>query len=253
MKKVSNKLKYPFLILGLAIYLIFMIANFSSADPQGADVTNLSTETYSVTPEGRADDGGTITTVTLDVTQQNNAWKAYVGNITGALVLRDSDGWSIYEWVINSSGFTGNIYASRNDSVAWDNLKCANDTILTSENTFFGMSSGASDNINNTFNYTIHKEINTSTSIGTIANGTCPSTATYVNGSAQTISESAYFQEILLYDNTNLIYHTFIDQDAWGFDNNASGTNVTYDFQLIVAENSTGPGTTYYFYAEISN
>jgi hypothetical protein len=35
---------------------------------------------------------------------------------------------------------------------------------------------------------------------------------------------------------------------------NASASDNTYDFQLIVAENSTAEtGTTYYFYAEISS
>ena len=258
MSKNNQKLKLGFLILALTAYIIFIFASFSSADPQGAGVSFISSSNYTVAPDAQTHDGGTINTVTLDVVQQDNAWKAYVGNITGSLVLRNSDGWSIFEWSLNSSTMGGNIYVSRNDSVTWGNLKCANDTIIASEHTFLGMGSSDPDSINNTFNYTTHDIIETSIAgigggTGNISNSTCPSTATWVNGSAQTMSESAYFQEILLYDNTNLVYTTFVFQDAWGYNNNESvgGSNVTYDFQLILAEDRVGSGTTYYFFAEI--
>ena len=256
MRKTNKKLKLCFLILSIAVYLAFLLARLGSADPTGASVTNLSTETYSVSPESGQDAGGTITTILLDATQQESAWKAYVGNITGTLVLRNSDGWSIYEWAMNSSTLSGNVFVSRNDSVNWTSgaIRCANSSIIDSEQTFLGMTTSNTYSINKTFNYTIHKTM-TISGVGSIQNSTCPSTATYVNGSAQTISESAYFQEILLTDTNNLIYATFIDQDAWGYNNNESvnGTNVTYDFQLIVAENrSASVGTVYYFYADIA-
>lgn len=234
-----------------------MLAHLSYADPTGADVSFVSSDSGpNVTPESRTDIGGTITTITLDTTQQNSKWKAYVGNITGLLVLRNSDSWSIYEWTMNSSSFTGNVFVSRNDSVDWDNIKCANSTIINSEQTFLGMTSSDGDNINNTFNYTDHKAMPISGSPPDIAADSCPNTATYVNGSAQTVNENATFQELLLYDNVNLVYATFIDQDSWAYENNESvnGTNVTYDFQLIIAENESSPtGSVYYFYADISS
>ena len=256
MRVFKNEVKLVLLIFGLAIYLTFMFANFAFADPQGASVNFISSSNYTVTPESQTHKGGTINTVTLSVDQQDNNWKAYVGNITGTLVLRNSDGWSIFEWGMNSSTMTGNIYVSRNDSVLWANLHCANNTIINSEQTALGISNTASDSINNTFNYSIHQTLQTTIGgVGDIANGTCLSTATWVNGSTQTMTESAYFQEILVDDTVTLVYATFISQDAWSYNNNESvnGTNVTYDFQIIVAENSSlASGTAYYFYAEVS-
>lgn len=253
MRIPEKVLRQLLILIGISLYLSFIITKLSFADPSGADVTNLSTETYSVSPDPRQDLGGTITTVSLSTTQQDSAWKAYVGNITGTLVLRNSDGWSIFEWALNNSALSGNVFVSRNGSVDWDNIRCANNTIIGSEQSFLGMATADSDNINRTFNYTKHKTM-TIGGVGTISNSTCPSAATYVNGSAQAIDESSYFQEVLLYDRVNLVYGTFIDQNTWGYENNESGGgNVTYDFQLLVAENGTAQvGTVYYFYADIS-
>ncbi|HJX06091.1 MAG TPA: hypothetical protein VJ461_05240 [Candidatus Nanoarchaeia archaeon] len=256
MSRIKRELKALFLILGLGIYIALLVGvgKLGYADPSGAIVTNLSTETYSVSPTSRTDLGGTITTVDLSTTMQDTAWKAYVGNITGTLVLKNSDGWSIFEWWLNSSSFTGNVFVSRNGSVSWDDIMCANNTIIGSEQNFLGMDSTDSDNINKTFNWTAHKSM-TISGVGTITNGTCPSAATYINGTYQTINQdTTKFQEILLYDKANLVYATFIDQNSWGYDNNASVNSSIYDFQLIVAENNTAQtGTTYYFYADIAS
>lgn len=250
MKRVSKGLKLIFLLIGISLYIAFFVADFTHAEPSGVDVTNISTETYSSTPETRQDIGGTITTLTLDTTQQDSAWKGYVGNITGKLVLRNSDSYSIYEWTMNASSMSGYIFVSRSGDPTWTSLRCANSTVVDSEQAFFGMSSTASDNLNRTFNSTTHKAMSGSLS-SPITASTCPSTSTYVNNTAQSMSESIPFQEILLTDTTNLIYGTFIDQNNWGYDNNAS-VNTTYDFQLIVAENRSGSvGTIYYFYADI--
>ena len=252
MKGINKKLKGFFLALGLVCYITFIISQFSYARPMGADVTNLSTETYVFTPESRQDLGGTITTITLSSAQQNPAWKAYVGNITGTLVLKNSDGYSIFEWSVNSSTISGYVFVSRNGSLSWSSVACANTAVIDAEQNLLGMVTADASSINKTFNYTSHQSMSIS-SVGTITNSTCPSAATYVNGTAQAISESAYFQEILLSSNSNLVYATFINQNAWGFDNNATIGNSLYDFQLIVAENeSTTVGTTYYFYAEIT-
>ncbi|MBU1199329.1 MAG: hypothetical protein KKF46_03430 [Nanoarchaeota archaeon] len=253
MKILNKELKLAFVLLGLCLYIAFFVADFTHAEPAGADVTIVTSSAYSSTPGNNDSLGGRIITMTLDVTQQNTAWKAYVGNITGVLVLRNSDGWSIFEWAMNSSTMSGNVFVSRASSVTWGNIKCANSTIVDSEQTNFGMATADTDSINSTFNYTIHKEMNGS--ITPITTSTCPSVATWINGSAQVVETNTTFQEILLYDNSNLVYATFITQDTGGYDNNASagGANVTYDFQLIVAENRTAiAGTTYYFYADIS-
>jgi hypothetical protein len=252
-KIITQQIKWVFLAFGLVCYITFIISQFSYARPMGADVTNLSTETYVFTPESRQDLGGTIATITLSSAQQNPAWKAYVGNITGTLVLKNTDGYSIFEWSVNASTMGGYVFVSRNGTLAWANIACADTSVVDAEQAFLGMVTADSSSINKTFNFSAHDSMSIS-SVGTIANSTCPSMATYVNGTAQTINEDAYFQEILLSSNSNLVYATFINQNAWGFDNNASVGDSLYDFQLIVAENeSTTVGTTYYFYAEITS
>lgn len=252
-KDVTRKgLKAFFLTLCLALYLFFIISHFTYARPMGASVTNISTETYGFSPQSRTDLGGTITTLQLSSTQQNYAWKAYVGNITGTLVLKNSDGYSIFEWPMNSSAMSGYVFVSRNGSLEWLSASCANSAVINSEQAFLGINSSSTFSINKTFNYTIHKSM-TLALVATIQNSTCPSLATYVNGTAQQMSENAYFQEILLSVSNNLVYATFIDQDAFGFDNNATAPS-RYDFQIIVAENSSSPtGNVYYFYAEITS
>lgn len=251
MVKIKQEFKLLLLLLGFALYVTFLI-NFTHAEPAGADVTNISTETYSVSPESRQDPGGTITTITLSTNKQDSAWKAYVGNISGKMVLKNSGGWSIYEWNLNATSLTGSIFVTRAGAVTWTNIRCANSSVVDSEQSFFGMTTIASDNINKTFNYTTHKSMTISGTGITLTASTCPSTATYVNGTAQSVAETSTFQEILLTDTTNLVYGTFIDKYATGYNNNLT-ENLTHDFQLLVAENgSSAIGTVYYFYADIS-
>jgi hypothetical protein len=250
-KKISLTTKAILLLLGLGFYITFFVIKLNYAIPMGAVVNNLSTDMYTVTPQGRTDLGGRIITISLSAAQQDSAWKGYVGNVSGSLVLKNSGGYSIYEWVLNTSTISGNIFVSRSNSVTWANIRCANSTIVESEDTFFGFTTATADNINKTFNYTAHKSMTVS-QVGTIANDTCPSMATYINGSRQTQNSAALFQELLLYDQTNLVYGTFVDKASWSYNNNATAPTV-YDFQLIVAENRTTlTGTTYYFYADIS-
>ena len=253
MLRIKQGLKALFLLLGFALYLTFFVINITYADPSGVDVTNISTETYASVPESRQDLGGTITTLTLDNTQQDTAWKAYVGNISGRLVLKNSGGWSIYEWFLNASASSGYVFVSRDASVDWTDVGCANSSVIDSEQALFGMVTADSDSINKTFNNTLHSSMDMS-GPSLIGSNSCPSTATYVNGTAQTVNSNAHFQEILLYDRvgSNFVYGTFINQNAWGYDNNET-TTLAYDFQLIVAENSSASvGTVYYFYADLS-
>ncbi|MBN2053003.1 hypothetical protein JW756_05860 [Candidatus Woesearchaeota archaeon] len=250
MRKISQKFRLLLLFLGLFIYTSLII-HFSYGEPAGADVSYISTSNYSGNPGSRADPGGNIITMTIDTTQQDSAWKAYVGNITGKLVLRNADSWSIYEWPLASATLSGFIFASRNDSVSWSSILCANDSTILAEQEFLGMSSTASDNINNTFNWTDHDAMALS-GLSDIAADSCSATATFVNGTSQPADDTAFFQELLLYDNTdlNFVYGTFIEQNLYGYDSNNS-INSTRDFQIIVAENASSTGTTYYFYADL--
>ncbi|MFH0869568.1 MAG: hypothetical protein V1866_00745 [archaeon] len=253
MTNVSKRAKLVFFLAVLSCSLYFALVGLSKAVPTGLIPSFIASDSGPTTDAGsRADLGGTINTLSLDVVSQDQSWKAYVGNITGKMVLRNVNGISIYEWNINSSALAGYIFVSRNGSVNWTLIRCANSSIIWDEQLVLSMGGSSADNLNNTFNFTRHRAMSFTGGISPVNANTCPSTATYVNGSMQGSMDTAAFQEILLTDTTNLVYGTFIDQNSMGFDNNASITK-EYDFQFIVGENrSASIGNTYYFYAEIS-
>lgn len=251
MFRLKNKLRLVFLLAGVLVYISYLFS-IGAADPTGASLTYITRDNgSSSSPESQTHPGGTIVTLTIDAVQQDMGWKAYIGNITGKLVLRNSDSQSIYEWSLDDSSLGGNLFVTRNDSISWAAIKCANSTIIGSEEAFLGISSSASDSIVSTFNSTLHSEM-TISGIGSISADSCNSTATYVNGTSQVVNGDASFQEILLSDDVSMVYAAFIDKLAWGYDNNET-QNRTHDFQLIVAENkSSAVGNVYYFYADIS-
>lgn len=244
-KKTKNTLLFLFTVMVLFGGLSFYLAN---AIPQGAQVSGTPAVDSgpNQTATSRTDPGGRIITLTLNLEQQNFAWKAYVGNVSGMYVLKNSYNYSIYEWPLGSS-ILGEVYISRNASVNFTTgaISCADDTEMTAEQTFFGMSTSATDNINNTFNSTNHTQFDVG--YNNIPQNTCSAIALWINDTQQTPSPSAIFQEVTLHDGINMVYASIINNDKVGFDNRTS-----FDFQAIVAENrSSATGTPYYFYIEL--
>lgn len=228
----------------LILASLVLMAGYALSQPTGADIRFNQSETKNASPaEYLNTSGGSFTTIILYGESQNLKWKAYAGNVTGALVLDDADDYSIYQW--EQTTLTGQVYASRNNSVEWSSIGCANVTHVANEEDYMNHTTSAFDSINNTFKYNTHKSF----SVGTepILNSTCKATYTWVNDAAQSPSENAKFQEVLLYDGSSLVYTTFINDDTVGF--NAK----TYDFQMIVAERGVGgyAATPYYFYVEL--
>ncbi len=213
------------------------------ADPTGGSISGAVTETSANrTPGSRNDSGGTITTMLLTSIQQNLRWKGYVGNVTGALSLDDAANFTIYDWDLTS--FTGEVYASRYGNLSWSSVACAPNTLIQSESSFYGMTQSA-DDINSTFNWTVHKAFNVG--VTTIGANTCNSTVTGINDTRQVPTTSSPFQEILLRDTHGaMVFLTDISDNTQGFD------NLTYDFQMIVPESLSGINTGYYFYVELS-
>ncbi len=228
---------------------LLVLSSFIRALPAGPIVNYISNTTSATVSVNRSVDAkGTITTITLSASQQDYKWKAYVGNVTGKLALDDANGKSIYDWALGGTGAIGEVYVSRASSVNWNNVSCVNQSVLDSEQTAMGMIGSSPDSINSTFNYTSHKTFKVATV--NITTSSCRSTATYLNDTAQTVNETALFQEVLLKDDilNTFVYATIIEPTApLGFD----GAN-KYDFQMLVAENesSTVP-TLYYFYLEL--
>lgn len=234
------------MIKKLLIILVVLVMPFLvSSQPTGVNI--LFNETETASPAAAAElttAGGSFTTLVLEGTFQNPRWKAYVGNVTGSLSLADGSGNAIYDWEL--AAISGEVYVSRNDSVVWSSIACADTTTIGDEETFLNMGSTSLDNIANTFNETIHRSFFVGTTF--IAESTCRSIATYVNNAQQTVTTSSLFQEVLLEDsNSNLIFATMLEDGVTGFDGS------TYDFQMIVPEDSTSlTPTTYFFYVQIN-
>ena len=212
--------------------------------PTGPDINILKEENAAPSPATNiTTKGGTITTMLMNSTTQNPHWKAYVGNISGKLALSDSRNYTIYDWELTQ--ISGEIYVTRNDSVDWSTIRCANITDVAKEETAMNHTATADDSIRNTFDMA-NNHTGFWAGPNEIKEDSCNfTTRTYVNSSLKTDS----FQEVLLSDGSSLVYTTLINNDAYGFDKSL------YDFQLIVAEKGTdGPvsSTTYYFYAELT-
>ncbi|MFH1649719.1 MAG: hypothetical protein ABIA93_04175 [Candidatus Woesearchaeota archaeon] len=233
------------IISALIILFAASLIRMSSAEPGGPDLTYIGNSSLDTsTPANRTDSGGAIHTISISAILQDQMWKAYVGNITGLLTLDDANGYTIYDWTLAAP--TGEVYITRDSSVSWGSINCSNATHILTEQSSFLMQPTAVDNINKTFNETIHASF----LVGTLnmTESSCQTAYTYVNDSKQTGDLSNPFQEVLLSDGSNLIYTTIIEADEMGYD-----PGQTYDFQAIVAENasSTAPDATYFFFVEL--
>lgn len=233
----------------LVVVFVLIYATLVYAAPSGPTVVwNTSSWRNTSGATSRSDDGGHIVTLNLSLDQQTFNWKAYVGNITGKITLDDANSFTIYDWALTT--IEGEIYATRNTSVTWTGVECANGSIVDAEMTNLNTTQTDIYSINNTFNWTVHDSFIVSGI--NISLSSCPSTATYVNDTAQDIDGEGVavnFQEVLLQQDRKLIYATILEQNAISYIGNTSST---YDFQMIVgeAESASNP-LTYYFYGEL--
>lgn len=231
------------LLLIILAIIIFTNKTFVLAAPQGAAITFNNTENATTRPADlHTAAGGSFTTLLLNVTSQTSKWKAYLGNVTGKLTLDNSNNKTIYDWALTI--VQGEVYVSRNNSITFSSLACANRGNITSEDTYMNINSSSDDSINKTFNQSIHRSFVIG-GTGTIQNSTCPAIATYVNDSNQPATENATFQEIFMSDGRSPVFVALINDNRIGYDQGL------YDFQIIVPENPTGTLTPYYFYAEL--
>lgn len=231
-------------IMYLLILLMIVGAGFAFADPTGATIIGNTTESPSAATAGvQTTAGGSFTTMVLNATTQTMKWKAYVGNVSGSFTLQDASNFKIYDWTYTT--ISGEVYASRNNTVDWSLIRCANNTTLINEQTSLNITTTKDDSINRTFNNTIHRSFYVGTRL--ITNSTCRAIATYVNNTRQAATESATFQEILLDDTQRMVYVTLLENRVQGYNNQ------NFDFQMIVAESETAATPSpYYFWVELS-
>lgn len=238
--------RHKFAIFGLLtmMYILYIVI-LVQGDPVGGTILFNSTSSASSAAQNRTDEGGTITIIRVDATQQNFAWKAYVGNISGTLVLDDNAGLSIYAWSLAT--LTGEILATRSSSPTWTSLSCVSNAIIASEQTYLSMGAADIDNINNTFNETLHKEFIIAGN--TLSESTCRTVYPYINDSAQTPNATTTnFQEIIINDSSsNMIFASELESDVEGYFINSS-----MDFQMLLPDSDVANNQTqYYFYVEL--
>jgi hypothetical protein len=242
---IGHLAKILFTILLLSLLGIALFSSVTAL-PVGPAITFNATTNATPRPAASiVTAGGTFTTLVLNTTGQTYRWKAYVGNVSGKLVLADATNKSIFDWTVTS--VTGEIYATRtSSSIDWASVGCADGALIDNEDILMNMSLSSPDTINNTFNNTVHKMFYVGTTF--IPNSTCRAIATYINGTAQAPSQNAAFQELLLKDSSsNLIYTTLVNSSTIGYNNQR------YDFQMILAENEyQSVPTTYYLYVELT-
>ena len=231
----------------ITIMLITALLSVSAvlAQPTGAEnVEALNSTRYNVsagggTPPSVEAQAGNVTQLELNGTAITTSWQGFYGNVSGTLILADSQGNQFYNWSGIASP-SGEVYASRSDSVTWASIDCTNSTQVASEETYLGQSATDPDSVTNTYSVTSHPWF----LVGSTNATGCPSTKAYDSSGAQ----GTDFWQVLLNDGTNQVYSTIMSSAA-GFDWNP------WDFQLLVGENGK-PGneatTPYYFYVELA-
>jgi hypothetical protein len=230
------------IVLGLLLIIAGYCAFASPVPPTGISVIDTGSRTITGVTSIEAQ-GGNVTELRIDALSVTKSWQGYWGNVTGNIHLDDADNNSFYIWG-NATSLSGEIYASRNDTIQWNTVNCSTATQIDSENSFLSVSAADGDSITNTFAKNQHPQFYVG--LRNITADSCKSTNVFVNGTSQNDS----FYQILLSDSANnTIYTTLIENDKSAYNGKEA------DFQLMVAENehdgNDGP-TTYYFYTELS-
>jgi hypothetical protein len=201
---------------------------------------------------------GNVTELIITAEGSTKAWQGYYGNISGTLSLEDADRNVFYNWTVAEP--EGEIYASTNQTLQWQNIKCfdytadgATEPNRSTLEAFYNMDENDVDGIDETYNETLSTQL----FVGTVSVTGCP--AAYSNRQATNGYQTEYFQNVLLSEpNTySSVFTAIIENDDPQNDTDITGYDgQEHDFQLLVPEdghNATAASTvtTYYFWTEI--
>jgi len=226
----------PIIFFGLLMNISLALA----VEPFGANVTNLSsTRAIPDDPMGIPAIAGNVTELSIFGYSLTQSWQGYFGNVSGTIMLADSNDNVMYNWSLASPN--GEIYATNSSNVDWSGIQCYDEANnMTFFESMFGIEPNDADGINETFNLNNHPEFVTNSIL--FAAGSCDNTKLFDSNGIGT------FDEVLLTDGSNLIFTSLLLEDANGFD------NVPHDFEMIVLEDGHGTDiatTTYYFWVEL--
>ena len=224
----------------IAMMLSGAIAWAVAAIPEGAIVAIGRAETRGTqVPQNATAEGGNVTEVNITSNSQTAVWQGFFGNVNGSLVLEDASGDTFYSW--NLSNTSGEVYASRNNTIDFSAVAPVGNCSLDNDVTGFDFS----DSVNNTY----LANNSQSFAVGNIqfnVSQTC-GTNPYVTGSPQSVD---FFNAILVEDvttNDSTIYVALIEPAGTaGYD------GASYRYQLLVPVNRSTGFTIYSFYAELN-
>jgi hypothetical protein len=253
----------------LAAALLFLMLPTKAIEPNGANVTEIRTETANTSTAGQHEaQAGNVTQLNILAYSTTQSWQGYFGNISGTIQLASADSKVLYNWSLADP--QGEVYASTNSTISWSNIQCFNFTAtgtysgsetpgainlfgtnLTTLETNFGINSSDVDGVNETFTL-IHGGIGQHDEFYTanrqFSEGECISTRVF---SSSGTGENNKFEEVLLYEPTtaSVIFTSLIEPGTVaGFDGQ------DYDFEMLVLENGHDADTsttTYYFFVEL--
>lgn len=259
--KVSN-----LIILFLGLVGFVFLHNVSAISPNGANFTivrSSSAPNDSATSNNAM--AGNITELNVFAYATTTAWQGYVGNVSGAIRLADSNGAVLYNWTLTNP--SGEVYASTNVTIQWSNIQCFNFTALgnfsvggevygntsiygynvTQLESRFNINVTSVDGVNETFSKTIsHGQFYTANQLFTA--GECLSANIFDNAGKST---SGNFEEVLLYEptTTSVVFASILEESLSGYDSKPR------DFEMLVLEDGHGAQATtttpYYFFVEL--
>ncbi|MBR9676208.1 hypothetical protein GOV05_04315 [Candidatus Woesearchaeota archaeon] len=246
MKKGKETTNLVLLIIATMTMLITLSIVAVAAPIGPGTVTDVSSERrttpgyyQSATTDAYA---GNVTSMNIDAITITNVWQGYYGNITGTIVLANSNNQTMYDWNIGTP--TGEVFASNSSDITWGSIGCASEAQANSEEDGLGIAETDADGLNETFsNSTPHNQFTVASR--TFTSGNCLATSLHNSTSDK---QDNLFTNVLLSDGADIVYTALLNNDQLGFD------STTHDFQLIVAENGQAgdtTATTFYFWVEI--
>jgi hypothetical protein len=229
-----------------AFLALLLFSSVAIAQPTNAtNVNRGASERISSggSPSEQPSESGNTTAISMVVTSASARWQGFYGNITGNMTLGDSSGNALYNWA--EVDVNGEVYAANHSYVDWSRIYCINFTANHQEERlnkttllpFLGYAT-ADENRSDTVNTTFNSIFSGSLAIGArniVAGDECPMATL-----------NSIYQEVLLTDNTSVVFASIINDGANGFKNHPT------DFEMIVGVNGTGTPRSYYFYVELS-
>ena len=180
--------------------------------------------------------GGFVTEMNLDAAAVTAKWQGYYGNITGSIVLEDSQGNNMFTWAwLPAQG--AEVIATTNTAIpTWSAIAATNADAMTAMETRWEWDAGGSDSPAITFDH----ESDSVTIAGV-----------EVTTTRGTNSLGGGFAEVVITDGATAAKEDFLfvgimSDDTEAYDGTAK------DFEMLVATPDTGAVEAYYFYVELS-